>query len=307
MPNNKNSSASNNNVDLKRYETDVSGVSMKNLETGLWWVRNRGKLKKGLIAILLVVCLLTVGYSLFGFGYYFLKGMWDDNKMVTELVNTTTVSPDFLEQRAAKDPSLSSVSILDNDSAYDAYITMQNPNQKHWGIFSYCFKYGETNIECGEDFILPEQKKIVSALGIKADSIPNNLRFVINQITWKKLDAHKIPNWNTYKNERQQIKINNVSFKPTSSDLSEKISLNSLSFSVSNQGAYGFWEAPFTIALYRGNRVVGLGKYTLKELGSYDTKDVNITWPGNLLGVNDIDITPDINLMDEDNYLKPER
>jgi hypothetical protein len=310
MAKNKDTGAGNsgNNSNLSRYETDVSGVSMKNLEAGLWWVKNRGKLKKGVIAVLLAICVISVGYALFGFGHYFLKGMWDDRKLVSDLVNTTTVSPDFLEQRAAKDLSLSAISVLENGSTYDLYLSVQNPNPRHWGSFSYCFKTGEIELECGTDFLLPNEKKIISALGLKISSRPTNARFIINQIGWKKLSAHDIPDWSSYKNERLQIEIKNVSFKPAAaSDLSEKISLNSLSFSASNRSAYGFWEAPLTIILYRSNRIVGISKYTLKELASYDTREINITWPGDLSGVNDIDIIPDINIMNEGNYLRPGR
>jgi hypothetical protein len=293
---------------LKRYETDVSGVSLKNLETGLWWVKNRGNLKKALIVFLSLICISTVGYSLFGFGMYFFKGMWDDKRMATELVNTTTVSPEFLEQRSAKDLALSGVSLLDNDGRYDMYVNMQNPNPRHWGMFSYCFSSGEKNLKCGDDFILPGEKKILAALGIESDSRPSNIKFILNAVNWKKLNAHSIPDWNTYRTQHLKLDIGNVSFKPASaSELSEKIDLNSLSFSVKNESAYGYWEAPLTIVLYRSNRIVGISRYTLKEFSSYDMRDVKLTWPGDLSGVNDVDILPDINVMDENNYLPPGR
>lgn len=292
----------------KVSDLDVSGVSMKNLETGLWWVRNRGNLKKSLIVILIIICVGTVGYSLFNFGYYLIKGMWDDKKMVTDMVNTTTVSPDFLAQRAAQNLSLSPVGMIEGDGVYDIYISIRNPNPKHWGTFSYCFMSGEKELQCGNDFILPGEKKFVMALGTKSAVRPSNVKFSLNKIDWKKLNPHIIPDWEKYKNEHLQIELKDVSFKPAGlSDLSEKIGLNTLSFSITNSSAYGFWDAPLSIVLYRSNRIVGISRYSLKELSSYDAKTVQITWPGDLSGVNDIDIVPDINIMDIGNYLEPGR
>ncbi len=296
------------NPSIKRYETDVSGVSINKLEAGLWWVRNRGLFKKILVSALAIFAFGTFGYSLFGFGYYFIKGMRDDEKMVRDMVNTTTVSREFLEQKAAKDLSLSSVGIIDNTESYDLYISIKNQNPKHWGSFSYCFKIGEKDLECGESFVLPSENKIISALGLKGSSRPNNVKFVIDNMVWKKINPHQIPDWNSYKSERLRIDIKNVSFKPSSSnELSEKIELNSLTFNASNPSAYGFWEAPLNVILYRSNRIVGINRYVIKELSSYDSRDIKITWTGNLAGVNNIDILPDINIMDESNYLKPGR
>lgn len=295
-------------LNKKSQDLDVSGVSMKNLETGLWWVKNRGNLKKCLIIFLLLICISTVGYSIFNFGYYFIKGMWDDKKMVADMVKTTTVTPDFLAQRSAQDMSLSSVGIIEGVGVYDIYVSVRNPNPKHWSAFSYCFMAGEKELECGDDFILPNDKKNIMALGLKSTVRPSNVKFVFTKINWMKINPHIIPNWEKYKRERLQIDIKDVSFKPANlSDLSEKIGINSLTFTAANTSAYGFWDAPLSIILSRSNRIVGVSRYSLKEFASYDNKTVQITWPGDLSGVNDIDILPDINIMNESNYLAPGR
>jgi hypothetical protein len=198
--------------------------------------------------------------------------------------------------------------MLDNNGSYDLYINVRNPNAKHWGTFSYCFTAGEENLKCNEDFILPNEKKNVMALGLKSTVRPSNVKFSLNKTDWKKINPHEITDWTKYKNDRLQIEIKNVSFKPAAtSELSEKISLNSLIFTANNASAYGFWELPLSIVLYRSNKIVGVNKFLLKEFSSYDVREINITWPGDLNGVNDIDITPDVNIMNENNYLDPGR
>jgi hypothetical protein len=146
------------------------------------------------------------------------------------------------------------------------------------------------------------------SLGLKSTIRPSNIKFSLNNVDWKKINPHTIPDWEKYKNDRLKIDIKNVSFKPAAtSELSEKINLNSLTFSANNTSAYGFWDAPLSIVLYRSNKIVGLNQYSLKEFASYNTREISLTWPGDLSGVNDIDITPEVNIMDENNYLNPGR
>jgi hypothetical protein len=293
---------------IKRYETDVTGVSMNNLEVGLWVARNKKIFQKAAIVIFAATSFSLAAYGLFGLGYYFFKGMWDDKKMVAEMVSIKTVPYDFLLERSAKNVSLSSLVVTNNGDSYDFYIEMKNPNQKHWGLVSYCFKSGEKDLECGDDFILPGEKKYMTALGLNLKDRPANVRFFIKDLSWRKLDPHKIFDWDAYKNERLKIKIDNITFKSGSaSELSEKISLNQLSFSATNQSAYGFWEAPLLIIFYRNERVAGINKYVLKEFASYNQRQVELSLVGDLAGVNKISVVPYINILDDNNYLKPGR
>ena len=144
--------------DLSRYETDVEGVSMNKLETGLWWIKNKELVKKIAMLILIIVSVISWLFTFYGFGYYFFKGMNEDEQMVQQLVSTTTLSPQDLADRAVKPPILSAVNILPDNSKSDLYISLHNPNLNYRGTLSYCSMAGQTEIGCGNNFILPDDQ-----------------------------------------------------------------------------------------------------------------------------------------------------
>ena len=196
---------------LKRYETDVTGVSINKLEAGLWWIKNRLFLKKILIVFLLFFIFITWIYSLYSIGDYLINGMKQDEKMLRELVNTKAGGKELLIARMAKDISISSAGALKNSSGYDFYATIKNPNENYQAIFSYCFMSGGEEIICGEDFLLPAQKKYILSLGIKDVSFSSGLKFVIKNTSWKRIKQKEIPDWKIYNQNHSNIEVKNIS------------------------------------------------------------------------------------------------
>jgi hypothetical protein len=288
--------------DLKRYETDVAGVSLKKLETGLWWIKNRGRLKKILIAFLAIAAIGGWGYALYGVGHYLFKGMGEDEKMVNILVNTEAGGWSLLSARAAQEISVLSVGVLKNSSGDDLYAVIRNPNKKHWGEFSYCFSRGEEKISCGQDFVLPNEKKYLLVLGIKNVTIASDIKLTIDSTSWHKLATREIPDWEKYRNERLNFEITNTSFLATGEN-----GVNYLSFIIFNNTPYNFWEVPLSIILERGNKVIGVNRYVISEFISLDTRQIKINWPGELAGVGNIIITPDINIMKNEVYMQADK
>lgn len=292
--------------DLKNYDTDIEGVSLKKLSIGLWWLKNRKNLRNLVIALLILISVGAWGYTLYGFGNYLFFGLAEDDKLARELVQTKGVGNAFLQARAPQGLAISPAGILENDGRYDLYALIKNNNPRHLGTFDYCFTSAGQDLFCAKDFILPGDKKYLLALGKELAARPAGTALIIKSITWDRIDPHQIGDWDLFRKERLKIEVKNTAFTPAAAtELSEKVSLNTLSFSVANGSAYSYWEAPFNIVLSSGGRVVGVNRYTVKDFVSYDDRSIRITWVGDLSGVNDINITPDINIMDAKVYMEP--
>jgi len=307
MPNEQKNKANNKDSQRQdRYETEVEGVSMKTLKAGLWWTKNRLNLRRILIIILIVFSVISLGYSLFGFGSYLLVGMNKDYQMVKDLVQNKIAGQDYLLQAMAKGLTYSSAGIISNDGKYDLYIQVKNPNVKYWGVFSYCFITAAKEKSCGSDFILPEEKKYILSLAKTFKNRSSSAVFSITKMTWYKIDNHTIFDWNKYLNDHLNISIKNKAFIPAASnEVSEKISLNTLNFTALNNGAFGYWEAPFTIILSDNGKIVSVNRYIINNFISHDSREIKITWPGIIGPVSDISITPDINIMGKGVYQQP--
>ncbi len=295
-----------NDINLNRYETDVAGVSMKTLEAGLWWTKNRAALKIALIVFLLLVSIASWSYTIYGFGYYLFVGMNADEQMARAMAEMTTVNHSYLVQIAPKNLILSPAGFLPNGNNYDLYLQITNPNSRWWATFDYCFALPDGEKSCGNDFMLPDNNKYLLSLNDPFKANPNNLNFSLTNLVWNKIDNHQISDWSSYLANRLNIAIANQLFTPAENNtVSEKVPLNSLTFTITDNSAYSYFSVPLTIILTNGNRLVYIDRYTLDSLTSHQSRPVEITWPGTMGGVTGIDITPDLNILDQSIYQQP--
>jgi hypothetical protein len=295
------------NDNLSRYETDVEGVSLNKLEAGLWLARNRRKLNASLVIFLITISVITWAYGIYGLGYYILVGMNNDQRQMRELVETSAVDPEYLIRTAAQNLIVADKGSISGGGNYDFYAEVINPNAEHFGNFNYCFITSGGEENCGGDFILPGQKKVILALGKKISKPFSNLNFAVSGESWRRIDKHEIPDWKSFSGERLDISVGNAVFSPAAgADESGKSTLNNLSFTAKNNSAYGYWEAPFTIVLSRGNKPVYVNRYSANDFLSHETRELKISWAGAVGSVNSISIVPDINILDGSVYRQPE-
>ncbi|MDD5527730.1 MAG: hypothetical protein PHO56_02015 [Patescibacteria group bacterium] len=293
-------------INLSRYDTDVEGLSMKKLEAGLWWAKNKKNLKIILIVFLLLIAIPSWAYTLYGFGSYLLTGMNADSQMINLFTQSKTVDQSYLDHIAAKNLILSPAGFIANDGKYDLYFQVTNPNARWWGTFNYCFAGLNGEKSCGSDFILPGEKKYVLSLSQVFSAAPNDLSYSLANVSWKKINNHVIADWNQYRAEHLNFIINSEQFTPAANNASsEKVALNALAFNLTNNSAYGYWEVPLTIVLTSGNRIVYLNHYTVSDFTSVESRDIKITWPGEIGDVTGISITPDLNILDQGVYKGP--
>ncbi len=291
-------------IDINKYK-DPTGVSIEKLEKSFWLFRHRKDFKNSLIVFLVLLCIITWGYALFGYGKYLIVGMEEDKKMLKELTGPLLIKHSQVLKFAPKELKLSELNVIRDNQKFDLAIKITNPNPHHGGIFNYCFEAGKEKIKCGKNFVLPRDSKYLLALSQKINQ-KGRTTFNINKTNWKKLDYHKMPSWKNFKNERIDFKIENVELTPANkSKLSEEINLSDLSFSVTNNSGFGYYEVPFNILLINYNKIVGLNRYSIYNFKSKEKKNIEISWPNLNFTSGNIKIIPDINILNPEIYMKP--
>lgn len=294
-------------IDIDKY-TDIEGLSTKKLNFGLWIIEHRERLRTALIIFLVVVSAISWAYTIYGFAYYFARGMNEDEILIQELIQVNTIGHDYILKLSARDLVYFPVNILKaSKDKYDLLVVLKNPNLKHMSVFEYCFLDKNETIDCAENFIFPGETKNLLSLAQEFTYKPTNIKFILKNIRWKRINLHKFPDWEKFKNDHLNISIVDIKFKPAkSSGLSEKLNLNSLEFTATNNTAYNYWEVPLIILLHNNNLVVGVNKYTLSEFMSGEKREIQMSWLGNISRVNNIKIIPEINIMLDDIYIKYE-
>ncbi len=333
--------------EVEKYK-DVEGLTTKKLNFGLWYVKHRQFFKKIIIACLIAVSAVSWSYTLYGLAYYVVRGMDEDELLVRQLLQTNIVSHDYLTQIGAQDLRHFPVNVLMSaNNKYDLAARVQNINERWYAEFDYYFlaggepaspspsdkpsqdgsQGGPASLQGGKiglahSFILPMEEKYLMALSQEfgrqdagvSRSKPNNVQLVIENLSWSRINRHKIPDWQDYKNSRLNIIVKDIKFIPASqSKLSEGETstsrlpnLNQVNFKAINKTAYNYWQVDFQIALFRGMDIVGINRISLNEFMSGQERLVEIRWPGKIGRVGKAEAMPELNIMRDDIYIKYE-
>lgn len=287
---------------LKHYR-DVEGLSTRQLDFGLWYIKNRKKFFITLVIILALTAAGTIGYSLYQFSSYLIFGINQDKQVYLDLTSSASLVTNKVN--IGNSISYSEVKVLQShDNKYDLVAAVTNDNPRVIVKLSYVFDVNGQKIGRSEDFVLPGDTKYLMALGqsISANSVAN---LVIEQTSFARLDRHKINDWDQFRLERMNFLVENAKFTPgIDSGLSEKINVGQLDFSITNNSAYGYNSVPLAILLKSQGSIIAVNRYVINSFRSGEQKKIQLSWPGRLASVNEVEIIPDIDVTDDNVYLK---
>jgi hypothetical protein len=290
-------------IDLKQYDK-FSGISHRELNFGLWLAMNK---KKFIISLIVILILLSAGFFLYSgyhYSYYLLEGKEYDQKLAQDLSEYDSSYSDYRESNALESLNVKSVQSLKSNNKSDLISEVYNPNGRYFARFEYCFVQGETEILCDNDFIFPLETKHLIALAIN-ENITQTVELRLSSVSWSRVNAHKYPDWSKYYNEHLDFETRDIKFRPArQSPLSDKMSLDVLEFYIENKSPYSYWELPLNIVLYNSSRTVGVYKHTLNEFISGSERSVRLVWQGNIAQADEVKITPRLDIVDPDIYIK---
>ncbi len=294
----------------KRVEqyTDLEGLSTKKLTIGLWFVEHRQQLRWVLIGFLIAIAAISWVYTIYGFAYYLARGMNEDEILTRQMLTEGNIGHSYVAQIAAKDLTYSPVQIFrSGNNKYDFLVQANNINQKWWAEFNYYFLVDGVKSEKNPGFIFPLENKYFIALAQNFLTVQANVQFVVEDFSWHRINQHEINNWQDFYKNHLAIESKEIKYIPANqSELSEKIGLNQLNFTTTNKSAYNYWQVNYVILLYSGNNIVNVNRYTLTDFMSGQSRQINISWPGNFGLIDRVELIPEINIMDNDVYIKYE-
>lgn len=302
---NTNSSAASMEDRVKKYE-DTEGLSTKRLNFGLWFVEKRKYLRLSVIIALIIISATSWSYTIYSFAYYFTRGVHEDELLVEGIVQSSLIGHDYVKSVSAKDLIFSPLRILKTNDKYDILAQIKNPNVKHWGNFAYCFLDKGKEFACANSFIYPGTEKYLLALAQDLTSSPTDIKLVIKDMTWRRINR-RVNNWDKFYNEHMGIYTQDIKFTPNNSNnISENIRLSSLEFTAVNKSAFNYWAVNFNILFYNNNSLVGVNRYSIFEFLSGATERVEMNWAGSFSRANKIEVIPEVDILNDDNYIKYE-
>ncbi len=281
---------------IKKYK-DSEGLTVEEMNFGLWLSENRRLITKIIVAFLMAVCAFFFIYSAYAYILYFMSSQQANNLLAD-------TAGQIISRSVTTNLVVNNVQVLKSGPNYDLIVEITNPNDKFNANFNYCFLRSNTNLLCGQSFILPGATKYVLALNQDLSAGTSGLEFKITTTSWQRVDLHLIPDWNQYAAARLNFSVTNINFSAAGlNNLSGKLNLNSLEFTVTNQSPYSYYEVPVNIFLYNNATLIGVNRYTFDNFLAGESHQAKLTWNGSLDNVTRTVVVPDVNIADNSIFI----
>jgi len=279
-------------------------LSEKQLKWARWWNENQIMVKKVFTVVLAVFAFSFFAYGAWGFADWFIGSGVRERASIALLTQNLTNYTAFREASQPKPlVTQSPLSLVSGEGRYDIIAKVSNPNYRWWVEVDYKFKGNGVPDEVYTDYILPTDTRYIYALGIKAERKPSASLEIID-LKWHRVDGHVVrPDYLTWATERLDFEITNPEFVPPAD--SSALPVSRARFTVSNDTAFSYVAAPFFVTLMSGTRVVGVNRVAATRLLSGDVREIEASWFHDLPSVTKVEVRPEINIFDEEVFLKP--
>lgn len=276
---------------------EAGDVSLKKLSFGLWYLRNRHLFISLAIGALALIAVSGWIYSFYGLGRYFIIDREQDRLSLLDMAQTGV---NLLAGRINRPLNLGEVKVLGNNPS-DLVVELYNPNEKTAVYFTYSFIVNGQTIAQRDGFILPSQRKYLTALGqpVPAGSA---VQLVISQTRWQRINPRQIPDWSDFLASHDQLVIADRQISLTTGNGQP---VSQVKFRLDNRTAYGYWSMPVLMLAYQGNNLTGINELVLTKLRSGESRAISFAWP-ELSGADRLEIVPVIDYLDQGNYLPVE-
>lgn len=264
----------------------IHGVSKKQLKFSYWFLTHKKLLVKIGIGLLILWCVITLGYSIFGLVSWGIE-VPKERRMLARL----TVNPiDFIGFQQKHQPQSLIITqpqiIYIGNQKYDFIAQVKNPNKDRGVInLSYQFVSGDFSTPQSSIIIPPEQTVFLLSLGNKSEKKLTVSELKINEIKWEGL-------WKRIKVEEVEITTTQPKFQTGGGSRSW------VSFSATNDSLKNIWEVTWQTVLYSGKRIVAVNQITSEQFLTGETREIEISWFERLPKITQIDLVPIVNIYD---------
>lgn len=288
---------------LPTYIDPTGELPSSQLELGAWYLRHKILLGQIGVGILIAFCAVTISFSLWGWGKYLLVDYTQDEQL---FLNQTLELQDYKNLQTsygAEDLLVADTRVFRGASdMYDFVANITNPNERWVAKLKYHFDYTNGETDIAETVLLPGAKRPVAFFGHESNIFPSNIRFIIDEISWKSIDPHKIFDVASYANTRLMFSVDNFVFN---SPEAKGILVPSINFDLYNDSAYNFWQGVFYIELLNGGQTVGYVFLSVDQFMVGEKRAIDLRYFGGNLNVTDIRLHPVIDVFDDNTFMDP--
>lgn len=282
------------NVDLPE------GFTGSELKMSTWWVANREKVRAAGIAAFVVFDVILLLVGLWGLFDWLVVGGVREERDIRRLT-----SPAYVQLgtgSAIREVKFGTPVVLSlPDSRYDVLVPVENENPDYWLELGYRIVIGGEETPLRRTFVLPGQSKFIAELAVESQGSPGSVELKVESREWNKLDAHDVPDFEAYAQNRLSFGVSDPTFTSVTGGTTGGVSR----FTLSNETAFTYLDPELLVLLYRGDSLVGINRITIDRLGAGEERDMEIFWFQPLPQVTRTDVLVNVNILDPDVYEVP--
>jgi len=289
---------------IDNYVDPTGELTNQQLKMSQWYVRHKLQLQKIGLSVLILWCVITLGYGVAYLGYYFSLGYSNDQQMAASQTLEFENYALLQKKYQAAPLKIEGLGIFQSaDEKYDFVVRGSNINERWVAFLTYKFVYngGESKIQ--STIILPKESRPVIAFGQESAVYPENVQFKIISVAWRKVNPHAVADVEGFVKERMNFYQEN--FKFTSKNLLNDNLNHIVEFDLTNFSPYNFWNVDLYVELLDGEGVQGYIYTPVEKFMSNEMRHIDVRSLLNDLRVTDVKVYPVVNVFDPNEFMKP--
>lgn len=291
-----------NNKDFNRYIDPTGEFTNSELKISDWYVRHKLQLRHSLVIFLVLWSVVTLGYGLGYFFYYLVFGYSQDQKLYN---NQTVEFSNFTELQNFYKPQglqIKSVNVFESaKERYDLVGQVLNPNERWIAYVTYKFIFNGGESEVKQTTVLPGDKRPIIFFGQKFTSYPNDVKIILENVSWRYLNKHNFSDIMEYLQEKRAFRFDNFKFISAGS-IDNLASI--VQFTLYNDSAYGYLNPEFYLELLNDNGPQGYLYLPLDKFKRGEKMEIDLRSMINNLEVNNLIIYPIVDVFDKTQFMK---
>ena len=289
-----------------KFNSPSAEFSNRQLRSSIWYANHRAQLRRIFYGASITIVAILAVYGLVGWGYYFAVNYNADRRL---LGLSAAQFADYEAKHSVTGAVPFTVGPLavysQATGKYDFVVLIKNPNPRHAVSITYSFSYAGGQTASQTTTVLPLNSKPLTVFGQSMGEFPASAHFNVEQVNWQYLDSHEYPDLAEFISSRQQFLVEKLTFRRR--DPAAGIFADSIMFSLINDSVYGYVAPRFLAVMLNGDSVVGVFPISFANLPAHAVENVDLRSFGDITGVSEVQLYPDIAVLDPAAFLPPAR
>lgn len=278
-------------------------VSDFKLKFSYWYIIHKFQLRKLLIIFLIVFNISLFGYSIYRAIMILFIQQQDYTRMVYYLPNNPTDYNYFRQKNKPREIQIAAFEVIAGaENRNDFIIKLTNPNEK-WVAKKVAVQLISAGGVVAEKttFIYPQDSKYIAFFN-QENTSPTGSLVRIAEVLWERYLA-----FSDFARPRLNFEVSDTEFKSAvESGIKGELPVSILKFKIKNATAYNYWQVGVYMILLSAQKVGGANFLALDQFRSGETRTVEMRWYEPLPPIYDIEIIPEVDILDSGSYMPPE-